>query len=493
MWARAFRLNVEAVGDLLKRKNRDWSWIGRRVDVDRTTVERWRKGKPLSARHLACLARWLQTPMQAICLDPIPDEVRRRHEAELAAPECVEVELPSESRATWTEERRNLFLEGVRLIVKSGSKVVIVGEQEGSMKVTLRLTAEDADRLLEAQQDGRLAALGVASVRRVPGPEAVRGRWAAVAGGLSLACWLAMLAPVYAPPFYLTGVGLAAVAAGLGRRRWSTLILPAAGLVANTGGLLAWPWVVGFLPHTQRGDRHGYRFGLGSRVEEAKVVLGASFDVYGVDPKSGDSLKPGDRLEIDVNGTEAFSWENTPASPLAEGRLNRRLQLPLDISRVTVRLNGTVLFEQTVDIGRLHIAQSGRLYVTPEGVRMVVTTGAHILWLRARGSEPGRVGARDGVYKLFVDGHLVAWPTAPPMPANPSPDDWTMVNFLPVSGGRHRVEFELNGTRLADATVDLPPTGEWVVGASRVPQPTVLVDVTGPATARIYVDPDFRW
>jgi hypothetical protein len=210
-------------------------------------------------------------PMQDICEDVLPDYALAMAKGPVAASPLQDVELvlPHESMKTWSAEKRAAFLEGVRLILSVGGKVRIVDETVGSVKITLRLTAEQADELRAAQADGRLAALGVSEVRSVTARPLLLRRInrPAVLGVISLICGLAGVVPWWSPPAYL--VGLASGVAGLllARRYKVRNVLPIAGVVLNVVALAAWPLAVGVF-QTER----GYRLGYGDRAQTQKPL-----------------------------------------------------------------------------------------------------------------------------------------------------------------------------------------------------------------------------
>lgn len=69
-----------------------------------------------------------------------------------------------EDFASWTPDRQARFLEGLRLIMGEADEIRVTRKRRGSVRLTLRLTPEQAERLVRVYAEGRLAPLGVSRV-----------------------------------------------------------------------------------------------------------------------------------------------------------------------------------------------------------------------------------------------------------------------------------------------------------------------------------------
>jgi len=274
------------------------------------------------------------------------------------AVECIVLKINHESMKTWSDAKRATLLEGIRLILSVGPAVKLLSETEGCVKITVQVTAEQAEALKRAFEEGKLDALGVSELRSVPPPVVRPPYWKRlnyrrILGGASIACSLAGVVPVWAPPAYVCGLALAALSGGLAYTARdiavarSKYVLPAVGLLLNSIALVCWPTAIGFFK-TER----GYRFGVETRrAETGKEPQAVEWQPQVIERLVAPSrLKKGDKVTMTAQG--AILLEFTESGDAGDGSGNHLADLPNNYRRVKIEIrhNDQLVFSEDIDL-----------------------------------------------------------------------------------------------------------------------------------------------
>jgi len=298
------KIKSEVVHKFLKESGRGAGWLARRAGVHQKSLERWLRGKPAYYRNIAELANAMGMGMQAISAEELPEYALAIGTARASSQkfEDWEVKLPHEAMKTWTPAKRAAFLEGLRLIIAVGGKVPIVNESEGCLKVTLRLTPEQATALVRAHAEGKLASLGISELRpaATPLPLWRRINYRRVAAGLSIACSFSGVIPIWAPPAYVTGLLLASISLVMAYRARAGYILSACGLVMNAMALVMWPMAIGFF----RTD-DGFEFNFKGRAINSQPD---TQQIRGQLLVNNCHFQSGDKIDILIDGIPSYTF-----------------------------------------------------------------------------------------------------------------------------------------------------------------------------------------
>jgi transcriptional regulator with XRE-family HTH domain len=157
---RVYAINDNAIKRLRVERGLSWEQLADKAGIHVTTLRAWRKGRRAYISSINRLAVALGASMKEIIYDNLEEtecrpEVARNYEIEIF-----------ESFADWDKEKQDKFLEGLRLILETGSGIKIIGNpMEGSVRLIPQLTPEQGDRLERAFDTRQLLTLNIIDIK----------------------------------------------------------------------------------------------------------------------------------------------------------------------------------------------------------------------------------------------------------------------------------------------------------------------------------------
>jgi transcriptional regulator with XRE-family HTH domain len=196
---RAYTLQGATLRELVRLRRCSWKAVANACGVHVGTVKKWVAGKQavfsdnleLLANFFGCKPAQLtgEEPHPALHDKPVepPEEAEDQdmHEdkftsdnqsgganvATLNAAEVIDVEVTiDEDFALWDRAKQDVFLEGLRLMLQSPAAIHMSKKpRKGSVKITLRLTREQAEELGRLCEENRLEHLKIVAVNPIEG------------------------------------------------------------------------------------------------------------------------------------------------------------------------------------------------------------------------------------------------------------------------------------------------------------------------------------
>jgi RNA polymerase sigma factor (sigma-70 family) len=166
---------VQADEDLVKRLRTEKGWsqeeLANRANVSKKTVENMEASRPTYAGTLAKVARALGVELkQLLAPDRPPVSNGQPGSGDVAQTRSsIEIVIKGDFDH-FTEEKESQFLGCIRTLLHITGDIRIVNIREGSVVLTVELTSEQANQLLQAVQAGALAKFGVLDARLVDTP-----------------------------------------------------------------------------------------------------------------------------------------------------------------------------------------------------------------------------------------------------------------------------------------------------------------------------------
>ncbi len=298
----------------------NWSSLATKADVDPKSLRRWRDGGLATSQKVEELAKALKTEPQVIALGWMPCEAIMN---EIATPkdEGSSVATVATTRNSaikidahsLSQEELTTILKAVTIILNRKQSITLDGTREGCVEILVKLTDDEIRTLQEAISAGTMKHLRVIGVKAIdpiegasvptpPTPSLSFGRLrlsAQILAAASVCLSFTGVIPVYACPWYVGGLILAAASLYFSFAAGSRLVLPLIALLMNLIAIICWPNVVGFFA-----GPNGYSFTVGSRASEPTLDAPKGLKAYFLPAPLIPPLdwKDGEYIEIFIDG-----------------------------------------------------------------------------------------------------------------------------------------------------------------------------------------------
>ncbi len=286
---RGTAINVSALKKA--RNDRGWSQetLAKKAGVSIGTVSRAERGVEIERDFAERLATAVGVRLSQI-LQEAPPVSQALEESPPPGRERVELVFNLNAEHLDAANQAHFVGNVVAELERNGAiknRVLLVKIIMGSIRVILEVDNEDAERLLEAFQQGKLAYLDVTTVTKPPPPKPPRddGKYFAAFGYLGIVCLLFGIFPVARYPGCTLGLVLGGLGLLLAYRRKKGWIVPLIATILNAAILIL--AVCGVFGEAQQagGDTSPTNVAGGNGIPKDNKVAGAGAVIQPIDGK----------------------------------------------------------------------------------------------------------------------------------------------------------------------------------------------------------------